>query len=204
MKPLLIAISGGSGSGKTTVANKIIELLKGSKNAVLIHLDDYYKDLSNMPKKDRGKVNFDHPDSLDWPLLREHMCSLSDGKAVKIPTYSFKDHTRMKAGKAAKPAKIMIFEGIFALCDEECNRHFGLRIFVDTDGDIRFIRRMQRDIKERGRTPESVISQWVNTVKPMHEQFIEPSKKYAHIILPEHERGVSIELIKEGIKGLVK
>ena len=204
MKPLLIAIGGGSGSGKTTVANKIIELLKDSKNAVLIHLDDYYKDLSNMPMRDREKTNFDHPDSIDWPLLREHMCSLIDGKAVKVPNYSFKEHTRIKPSKSMKPAKIMIFEGIFALYDEECNRHFGLRIFIDTDSDIRFIRRMQRDIKERGRTPESVISQWISTVKPMHDRFIEQSKKYAHIILPEHERGVSIELIKEGIKGLVK
>jgi uridine kinase len=203
MKPLMIAIGGGSGSGKTTVAKQIRDLLK-SKDVVVIPLDNYYKDINHLPKEERDKINFDHPESFDWTLFKAHLNDLLKGRTIEVPEYSFKDHTRLKKTKILKPKKIIIFEGIFALCDKECNKIFNLRIFVETDSDLRFIIPLQRDLKERARSPENTIKSWIDNVKPMHSLFIEPSKRFAHVILPEHERGVSIRLIKEGIKGLVK
>jgi uridine kinase len=201
----LITIAGGTGSGKTSVAEKIVHLRK--KDTLLISLDHYYRDLGNLAKGEREKTNFDHPDSLDWGLLKKDIGSLIKGKAVRMPIYSFITHTR-EGYQQIKPKKIIILEGIFALHDPELNRKAKLRIYVDTDGDIRFIRRLQRDTKERGRTPENVIMQWLKNVKPMHDKFIEPSRRHAHIIMPEDPdgkmRGTAIDLIKVKIRSLVK
>ena len=203
MKPLLIAIGGGSGSGKTTVAKQIAGLL-GSKEVTLIHLDNYYKDNSKVPKKDIWKINFDHPEALDWDLFKKDLELLSKGKPIKCPVYSFIESSRLKETTYITPKKAIIIEGVFALCNKDINKMYNLRIFIDTDDDVRLARRLLRDVNERNVPEETTINYWMNVVKPMHELFIEPSKKYSHIILPEHERGVSIELIKEGIKGLIK
>jgi len=206
MSYFLISITGGSGSGKTTIAKKITKQV-GRKNVLLLSFDNYYKDLSHLKPKEREKVNYDHPNAIDWRLLKKHLNSLIKGKTVEMPQYSFLTHTR-KGYVKVRPKKIIILEGIFALYDKEINKLANLRIFVDTEADIRFIRRLQRDIKERGRTVESVIKQWLGTVKPMYDTFIELTKKNADVIIPEDPEGkmrsVAIDLIKTKIKNLIK
>ncbi|MCD6590313.1 uridine kinase [Candidatus Woesearchaeota archaeon] len=183
----LILIGGGTGSGKTTLALNIIKNI-GKENALLVSTDHYYKDLSHLPMEERDKQNFDHPNAIDWDLLQEQLEKLLRGEKINMPIYSFKEHVR-EGYIEVNPRRVIILEGIFALYDKKINEIADLRIFVDTDPDIRFIRRLQRDIKERGRTPESVINQWLSTVRPMHEEFIEPTKRYAHIIVPEDPEG---------------
>ena len=201
----LITIAGGSGSGKTTIAEEVKEYFKN--HVLLISIDHYYKDLSNLNQEDRDKTNFDHPNAIDWELLRKQLKELLSGKAVKMPIYSFTTHTR-KGSESIKPKEIIILEGIFALCDEEINKMSNLRIFVDTEPDIRFIRRLKRDMEKRGRTDESVITQWMETVKPMNDLFIEPTKRKAHIIMPEDPDGgmrcKAVDLMKVKIEERIK
>lgn len=195
MKVAVISIAGGSGSGKTTVAEKLISSFK-KKQVRLIRIDDYYKRL-NMPFEERVKVNYDHPNAIDFDLLYDNINSLINGESVEKPIYDFTIHNRKDVTELIEPSQIILIEGIFALCDERIRNLSDIKIYVDTDGDIRFIRRLTRDIKERGRTVDNVVEQYLSTVKPMHDAFIEPTKKYADIIIPnDKSHNVGVNLIK--------
>ena len=182
--PLVIGIAGGSGSGKTTVANAIIERVGAEQINYLPH-DAYYKDLTNLPDSQRAEINFDHPYSLDTELMVEHIKTLKSWRPINLPIYDFKSHSRTDQTHRIEPKSIIIVEGILIFAEKILLPHFDVKIFVDTDADIRFIRRLQRDIIERGRTTDSVIKQYLNTVRPMHLEFVEPSKRYADVIIPE-------------------
>lgn len=183
-EPLTTGIAGGSGSGKTTVAQEILARVGPDHISFLQH-DSYYKDLSGLPPTQRADLNFDHPNSLDTGLLIEHILALRDGKAVEVPIYDFSTHSRTAHTFRVAPHRVILVEGILIFVEAALRELFDIKIFVDTDADIRFIRRLQRDISERGRTTESVIKQYQATVRPMHLDFVEPSKRYADIIIPE-------------------
>lgn len=182
--PVVIGVAGGSGSGKTTIARGILERVGAEHVAYLPH-DAYYRDLSHLTFEQRVKVNFDHPDSLETELLIAHIHELKAWKPINLPIYDFKHHTRTKETKEILPQPIILVDGILIFAEPELRKLFDVKIFVDTDPDIRFIRRLQRDINERGRTTESVISQYLETVRPMHLEFVEFSKRYADVIIPE-------------------
>jgi uridine kinase len=181
---VVIGIAGGTGSGKTTVANVILERVGADKIALLPH-DAYYKDLKDLPRAQRELVNFDHPDSLETDLLVAHIRDLREWKPVDIPIYDFTTHTRTDRTQHIDPQPVILVEGILIFHEAALRPLFDVKIFVDTDPDIRFIRRLQRDILERGRTVESVIHQYQTTVRPMHLEFVEPSKRHADVIIPE-------------------
>lgn len=182
--PLVIGIAGGSGSGKTTVAQEILQRVGPERIAFLQH-DSYYKDLSGLPPAQRAEVNFDHPNSLETELLIAHIEQLKRGQAVAVPVYDFATHSRTDKTFTVKPRGVIIVEGILIFVEPALRNLFDIKIFVDTDADIRLIRRIQRDISERGRTVENVIKQYQATVRPMHLEFVEPSKRYADVIIPE-------------------
>jgi uridine kinase len=182
--PLVIGIAGGSGSGKTTVAQEILNRVGAAKIAYLPH-DAYYKDLSGLPPAQRAEVNFDHPNSLESELLCEHIEQLKAGNTIELPVYDFANHRRTEQTIPIAPRRVIIVEGILIYAEPELRKRFDIKIFVDTDSDLRLIRRMTRDITERGRTTESIIQQYLKTVRPMHLEFVEPSKRYADIIIPE-------------------
>jgi uridine kinase len=182
--PLVIGIAGGSGSGKTTVAQTILQRVGPDRISFLQH-DAYYKDLSGLPPAQRAEVNFDHPNSLENELLIEHILQLREGKAVAIPIYDFSNHSRTDKTYPVQPRGVILVEGILIFAEPELRKLFDVKIFVDTDSDLRFIRRLQRDLAERGRTTESVVKQYLSTVRPMHMEFVEPSKRYADVIIPE-------------------
>ncbi len=182
--PIVIGIAGGTGSGKTTVANVILERVGARHIAYLPH-DAYYKDLNDLPRVQRTTINFDHPDSLDTELLICHIRQLKDGQAIDMPVYDFKTHSRTSQTLHVEPQPVILVEGILIFAEAAMRPLFDVKIFVDTDADIRFIRRLQRDIEERGRTTQSVIQQYLTTVRPMHLEFVEPSKRYADVIIPE-------------------
>jgi len=182
--PLVIGIAGGTGSGKTTVAEAILER-SGAEQVAYIQHDSYYKDLSDLPPAQRATTNFDHPNSLDSELMMEHIRQLKAGKAVEVPSYDFTNHTRKKDTQRVEAKAIILVEGILLFTVSRMRELIDIKFFVDTDADIRFIRRLQRDISERGRTTESVIKQYQSTVRPMHLEFVEPSKRYADLIIPE-------------------
>lgn len=194
-KPLLISIAGGSGAGKTTVARIIEQDFR--EQVLTISTDRFYRNFN-----DPGEANYDHPDSIDWEILREKMKQLMEEGEADIPCYDFTNHSR-DGHETISRKRIIILEGIFALVDEQLNQLSSLRIFVDTDSDVRFIRRLERDLEDRGRTKQSVIEQWMNQVKPMHNEFIEPSKRNAHVIIPEDPdgrmRAAATELIESRI-----
>jgi uridine kinase len=201
---VLIGISGASGSGKTLVAQTLYETL-GSQQVVTLQEDSYYKDLSHLPFEKRTQFNFDHPDAFDHVLLITHLQDLLKGKTIQHPVYDFTTHTRKKETKTLGPHRIIILEGILVLTIPELRDLMDIKIFVDTPADICFIRRLQRDIHERKRTVESVINQYQNTVRPMFMQFIEPSKRYADIIIPHGGRNViAIDIIRAKIENLLK
>ncbi len=181
---LLIGIAGGTGSGKTTVAQRIQEYFRHAR-VVVLPQDAYYKDQSHLPMEERIKVNYDHPDAFDTDLLIRHLLALKQGEAIEMPVYDFKTHTRSSKTIRVQPGDVIILEGILVLHDPRIRSLLDIKIFVDTPDDIRFIRRLTRDIRERGRTVESVIEQYLATVRPMHLEFVEPSKAYADIIIPE-------------------
>jgi uridine kinase len=183
-EPLVIGIAGGSGSGKTTVAQEILNRVGADRIAFLQH-DSYYKDLTGLPPAQRAEVNFDHPNSLETQLLIEHVVSLRNGQAVDVPIYDFSTHSRTDRSFKVSSHPVVLVEGILIFVDASLRELFDIKIFVDTDADIRFIRRLQRDLTERGRTTESVIKQYQATVRPMHLEFVEPSKRYADVIIPE-------------------
>jgi uridine kinase len=197
---LIIGISGGTGSGKTTVANGILDTVKACE-VVFIQQDSYYRNLKDMPLDFRQVANFDHPDAIDNDLLVNHVRKLRAGEPVELPIYDFRTHTRSNETRAVEPKPIVIVEGILIFSDPRLLEQLDVKVFVDTPDDIRFIRRLRRDVAERGRTVESVIEQYLATVRPMHMQFIEPSKRYADVIIPEGGHNlVSIDLISGKIR----
>ncbi|MBD3225742.1 MAG: uridine kinase [Caldithrix sp.] len=203
-KGVLIGIAGASASGKTLVAKTIMEKL-GSTEAVMIQEDSYYKDLSDIPLSERSGKNFDHPDAFDHDLLVEHMKHLIQGKSISHPIYDYKTHSRKPESKTVGPHRLIILEGILILSVPQLREIMDIRVFIDTAPDICFIRRLQRDIKERGRTVESVIEQYNGTVRPMYFQFIEPSKRTAHIIIPRGGKNlVAIDILTAKIESLLR
>lgn len=182
--PLVIGIAGGSGSGKTTVSHAILERVGRERIAYLPH-DAYYIDLSHLPPEKRQEVNFDHPNSLESGLMTEHIQQLKRWETIRLPVYDFKNHVRTNEYRTITPHGVILVEGILIFGEKSLRDLFDVKIFVDTDNDLRFIRRLKRDITERGRSTESVINQYLNTVRPMHLEFVEPSKRYADVIIPE-------------------
>jgi uridine kinase len=193
-KPLIIGVAGGSGSGKTTIINAIMKELVDLDIATLQH-DSYYHDNTHLPLEEREKINYDHPDALETDLLVRHLKELIAGREIEMPVYDFTVHNRKKEGIIKRPARVVIVDGILIFVEKELRDLMDVRIFVNTDSDLRFIRRVKRDMRERGRTMESVISQYLKTVKPMHIAFVQPSRRYAHIIIPEGYSAVSAGLV---------
>lgn len=197
--PLIIAVVGGSGSGKTTVARAIHET--PGVDAVLIDQDAYYRDLSQLPLEERRRVNFDHPDAFDTELLAEHLRTLGAGRPIEKPTYDFVAHTRADRTVLVEPRNVIVVEGILLFADARLRSLFDIKVFVDVADDVRFIRRLQRDIAERGRSVEMVVEQYLSTVRPMHLEFVEPSKRYADVIIPEggHNR-IGVEMLRARVQ----
>ena len=197
---MIIGICGGTGSGKTTVANRILETVSADE-VVFIQQDLYYRNLKDMPLDYRNAANFDHPDAIDNELLANHLKKLRAGEPVELPIYDFRTHTRLPATTPIEPKSIVIVEGILIFAEPRLLEQMDIKVFVDTPDDVRFIRRLQRDIAERGRTLDSVIEQYLATVRPMHMQFVEPSKRFADVIIPEGGHNlVSIDLISGKIR----
>jgi uridine kinase len=197
-RPLFIGLAGGSGSGKTTIAESVLDRLDGQ--VALVHHDAYYRHAPELSYEERTKVNYDHPASLETELLVEHLMALRSGVAIERPVYDFAVHLRSDVTVRVEPAPVVVVEGILVLAEPELRSELDLKIFVDTDSDIRLARRLQRDIEERGRTVDSVVSQYFETVRPMHIEYVETSKRYADLIIPEgyNPRAVAtvVELIR--------
>lgn len=204
MKSIIIGIAGGTGSGKTTISKNIAKAY-GPGEVLRLELDSYYRDLSDLSQEERAAVNFDHPSALEINLLIEHIKLLQAGQAVKIPIYNFATHNRSPETRAVEPHHVIIVEGIMALNFPELVSMMDVKLFVDTPSDIRFIRRLNRDIKERGRSLDSVIEQYRGTVRPMHYQFVEPNKYLADLIIPEGGLNeVAVDLIKTKINAILR
>jgi len=203
MRPIVIGVAGGTGSGKTTVAREILERV-GTEHVTYIPHDAYYRDLSHLPPEKRTQVNYDHPDSLETELLIEHLKALRAGRTVEIPIYDFTTHTRKKETRRVEPGPVILVEGILVFSEPGLRALFDVKLYVDTDADVRFIRRLQRDIEERGRSAQSVCEQYLSTVRPMHLEFVEPSKRYANVIIPEGGfNEVAIEMVASRIRGML-
>lgn len=205
-KPVtIIIIAGGSGSGKTTVARKISDQILEDKSVAYLSMDNYYKDLSHLKKEEREKVNFDHPNAIDVELLKEHLVLLKTRQAIEVPYYDFKEHVRHHENKVMTPADVIILDGILAL-HIEAIRNFGdIKLFIKTADDVRFIRRLERDVKERGRSLDSVIEQYLDTVRPMHQFFVEPSIDFADLIVPYYEgNDVAVDIVATKIASLLE
>jgi uridine kinase len=201
--PVTIAVAGGTGSGKTTISNALLDRVGHHHIAYLPH-DAYYKDLDHLAMTQRREVNFDHPDSLDTDLLIEHVQQLQRWLPIKRPVYDFTRHRRTAEWTEVGPQPIILVEGILIFAEPDLRKLFDVKIFVDTDADLRFIRRLQRDIAERGRTAESVINQYLMTVRPMHMKFVEPSKRYADVIIPEGGfNTVAIDMVADRIRTML-
>lgn len=194
-KPLIVGVAGGSGSGKTTVVNHICKAL-GEDTLVLLQHDSYYRDLDHLPIEERLKHNFDHPSSLETELLIRHINALTSGYPVEVPIYDFTNHIRKKETLRLSPKNVILIDGILIFSEPELRSLMDVKIFVDTDSDVRLMRRLTRDISERGRTVESVINQYQTFVRPMHLEFVEPSKRYADIIIPRGGKNkVALEMV---------
>ena len=202
--PLVIGIAGGTGSGKTTVANVLRKRVGANRISFLPH-DAYYKDLKGLSFEERSRINYDHPDSLETDLLVKHINQLKSWQPAHLPVYDFTTHSRMEKTVLVEPHRVIVVEGILIFYELALRELFDVKIFVDTDADIRFIRRLQRDIIERGRTTESVISQYLNTVRPMHLEFVEPSKRYADVIIPEGGLNtVALDMVTSRVEALLQ
>jgi len=203
LKPVIIGIAGGTGSGKTTVARAIYDRV-GSDRIEWISHDSYYRNFEGLSAGEKHHINFDHPDSLETELLARHLDVLAKGSAVEVPIYDFTTHSRKDERQRVEPRRVVIVEGILVLAEPELRKRIDIKLFVDTPADIRFMRRLVRDIKLRGRSMESVIEQYTTTVRPMHEEFVEPSKRYADLIIPEGgENLVAIDAIIARVERLV-
>ncbi|MBD7910366.1 uridine kinase [Clostridium cibarium] len=202
-KPILIGITGGSGSGKSTIANEIFESFGGEK-IVMMQQDAYYKDQSHLSMEERVKTNYDHPKAFDNTLLVEHLKTLSKGESIEKPIYDFTIHTRSRETVPVEPKEIIIVEGILILEDKRIRDLLDIKVYVDTDADVRIIRRLLRDMEERGRTIDSVVNQYLTVVRPMHFQFTEPTKRFADIIIPEggHNK-VAIDILVTKMKDIL-
>lgn len=183
-RPYLIGVAGGSNSGKTTIATRLAELI-GPEHLSLIKLDSYYVERKNEPLEQRAAANYDHPDAFDWELLNDHLAALTAGATVQVPVYDYEIHGRADHCENVRAARVIVVEGILVLWEPRLRERFDLKIFVDTPADLRIIRRLRRDVAERGRTTESILDQYLTTVRPSHELFIEPSKRHADVIVPE-------------------
>jgi len=202
--PLVIGIAGGSGSGKTTVAQELLKRVGINRIAYLQH-DSYYKDVRMLPSSHHSEINFDHPNALETELLIEHIIALRDFKPVQVPIYDFANDTRKPETFTVEPRNVIVVEGILLYVEPELRKLFDVKLFVDADSDIRFIRRLHRDITERGRSTESVIEQYYATVRPMHLEFVEPSKRYADVIIPEGGHNVAaLDMVTARIELLLK
>ena len=204
LPPVIIGIAGGSGSGKTTVALRVREACPG-KTIQIIHHDSYYLDNSALPLEQRAQINYDHPNAFETSLLVEHLKELQRGRTVQVPRYDYGIHSRLQETEACEPADIVFIEGILVLESAELRDLMDIRLYVDVDADERVLRRLRRDTRDRGRTVESVIDQYLTVVRPMHLQFVAPSKRYAHIIIPEggHNK-VAIDLIATKILNIIR
>ena len=201
--PVIIGIAGGTGSGKTTVAQAIYDRV-GKDRIEWISHDSYYRNFDGMSAEELRRVNFDHPDSIESELLARHLDVLSKGSSVDVPLYDFTTYKRRAETQRVEPRRVVIVEGILVLAEPELRKRIGIKLFVDTPADIRFVRRLMRDIKSRGRSLESVVEQYVTTVRPMHEEFVEPSKRYADLIIPEGgENQVAIDAIISRVENLL-
>jgi uridine kinase len=210
---MIIGLCGGTGSGKTTIARRIIENV-GAENLILIEQDSYYRNLEDMPLDERHKANFDHPDSIDFQHLYEDLRGLKDGNAVEMPIYDFPTHTRKVETKHLEPKPVVLVEGILIFSAKKILNLLDVKVFVDTPNDVRFIRRLKRDIAERGRTLESVIEQYLTSVRPMHQKYVAPSKEFADIIISDGEHAEPVielicgkireELIRQSSAGVAK
>lgn len=203
MKPIIIGVAGGTASGKTTVSDAILERVGGDRIAYIQH-DAYYRDLSHLPLEERRKLNFDHPDALETELLVAHLLQLQAGEPIEVPTYDFATYQRREKPRRVEPRRVILVEGILIFVDRELREMMDVKLYVDTDADLRFIRRLQRDIRERGRAMEAVIHQYLTTVRPMHLEFVEPSKRYADVIIPAGGfNETAIEMIVARIEGML-
>jgi uridine kinase len=197
-RPLFIGLAGGSGSGKTTIAEEVVDRLEG--RVALLHHDAYYRNMVELTFDERTRVNYDHPSSLETELLVKHLESLRSGVAIEHPVYDFASHLRSSETVRMEPARVVIVEGILVLSDSQLRSELDLKIFVDTDPDLRLARRLERDISERGRSVESVIAQYFATVRPMHLEFVEPSRRYADLIIPEGYNPAAVATVVELIR----
>lgn len=203
-KPFIIGVAGGTGSGKTTVVRNIIKFIAPEKVLTISH-DDYYRDQTHLPFEEREKTNYDHPNSLETELLIQHIKELSEGKSVRKPLYDFSQHTRSSETEEVQPTRVIIVEGILLFECKNLRNLFDLKVFVDTDADIRILRRIKRDMEERGRDFDFIVQQYLSIVRPMHLEFVEPSKRYADIILPEGgENRVALELLLARVREIVR
>jgi uridine kinase len=203
MKPIVLGVAGGSGSGKTTVVRAIMRHL-GSAGATVIHHDSYYRDGSHLSPEDRLAINYDHPDALETELLIEHLTTLRAGRGVDVPMYDFANHRRLPDRERVEPHKVIVIDGLLILWDPALRALMDIKVYVDTDADLRFIRRLERDIRERGRSTESVIEQYVHTVRPMHLEFVEPSKRYADVIVPDGgHNAVAIDMLVARMRAIL-
>lgn len=201
--PIIIGVAGGSGSGKTTVTRAICDHFKNT-SVLMMEQDFYYKDQSHMPYEERLNTNYDHPLAFDNQLLVDHLNKLKNWESIEKPVYNYEMHTRSDETITVEPKDVIILEGILVLEDEDLRNMMDIKVFVDTDADIRIIRRLMRDINERGRTLESVINQYINVVRPMHLQFVEPAKRYADVIIPEGgQNHVAIDLLTTKIESII-
>jgi uridine kinase len=200
--PFVIGVAGGSGSGKSTVSQRVLASF-GADMVSVVMQDDYYCDQTHLTPEVRRQQNYDHPQAFDWPLLIQHVQALRDGEAIEMPEYDFTIDNRSSRTIPVKPAPVIFIEGLFALYDPDLCNMMSLKIFVDTASDIRFIRRMQRDITERGRSVESVVSQYLDTVRPMHKQFIEPTKRNADVIIPHGANGPAVDMITTKVASVI-
>ncbi len=201
--PVIIGIAGGTGSGKTTVARAIYDRV-GSGRIEWISHDSYYRNFDGLSHEERTKINFDHPDSLETELLVRHLDVLAKGSSVDVPVYDFAGHARKQETQRVEPRRVIIVEGILVLAEAELRKRIDIKLFVDTPADIRFVRRLVRDIQSRGRSLESVVQQYLTTVRPMHEEFVEPSKRYADLIIPEGgENQVALDAIISRVEHLL-
>lgn len=183
-RPFVIGVAGGTCSGKTTVTERLAELI-GPEHLAVLKQDAYYVERHHQPFEERARANYDHPDAFDWDLMNHQLSELLGGRTIEVPVYDYADHNRSASVVTVAPTRVIVFEGILALYDEQLRENFDLKVFVDTDADVRLIRRLQRDVRDRGRTPDSIMAQYMATVRPSHQQFIEPSKRHADVIFPE-------------------